>query len=196
MHTEAAKLNFNSPAEYFGSLIRKPHPGSLKIYVGRIPPGLLFDTIASEGKQLLSAGFTVVVALDEKQTAVEFPRSNILSAKEIPFKEMNYKDIDFEEIQRRSPEVVIIDDLLHAGFTGQQSDVRYKNIKKILSAGISVISSVYSPWDDNLKSVLGFLGSGVSVPVEKYAELPHDEVVALVFTPKETFSHAELLSSN
>jgi hypothetical protein len=196
MQTEVMKTNVTSPAEYFGSLIRRPRQGSFKVYVGSVPPGHLFETIVREGKQLISSKLDVVVALDEKSNIVEFPQSNVIAAKEVLFKEMKYKEIDYDEIQRRSPDVVIIDDLLHVNLIGQQAETRYKSVKTILSMGISVVSSVYSPWDTNLKTVLGFLGSGVSVPVEKWAELPKDEIVALVFTPKETFSHAELLSCN
>ncbi len=196
MQTDTTTPNINSSAEYFGSLIRKPRQGSLKVYVGCIPSGQLFDTIVREGKALISSNLNVVVALDEKHSTVEFPQSNIIPAKDAEFKTMKYREIDIEEIYRRSPDVVIIDDLLHRGFAEQQSELRYKNVKKMLSQGISVISSVYSPWDNNLKNMFAYLGNGVSVPVEKWTELPNNEIVALVFTPKETFSHAELLSSN
>ena len=153
MQTETKKININSPAEYFGSLIRKPRQGSLKVYVGCIPSGQLFDTIVREGKALISSELHVVVALDDKHSTVEFPQSNVIPAIESEFKTMKYKEIDVEEIHRRSPDVVIIDDLLHFGFAEQQSELRYKHVKKMLSLGISVISSVYSPWDSNLKTM-------------------------------------------
>jgi len=194
MLTQETKSNAHSAAEYFASMVRKPHQGSLKVYVGRVQVGKLFDTLVREGKQLAAIGLDVVVALDEKNIKANFPHSKTIPAREI--KETHYMEADCDEIQRRSPDVVVIDDLLHCNLTEGGQDFRYKNVKHFLSHGMNVIASIYSAWDNNLKSVLCFLASGSSVPVERWAELPKDEVVALVFTPKETFSHAELVSTN
>ena len=196
MNAHPIPANSNSAAEYFGSLIQKPRQGSFKVYVGRVPVGQLFNVILNEGRQLILSGIDVVVALDDNRSTADFPKSKIIPAKEIPLKEMKYKEVNYDEIQNLSPGLLIIDDLLHSNLAGVQPELRYKNVKKYLSQGISVISTIYGPWDDNLKTVLSYLGNGAMVPVERWAELPNDEVVALVFTPKEAFSHAELLSSN
>ncbi|MFA6542195.1 MAG: hypothetical protein WCT99_11380 [Bacteroidota bacterium] len=194
MHTETARSTFNSPVEYFASVIQRPRQGSIKLYVGRVPAGDLFKVIVHEGKQLTALGIDVVVAADDKRSAINFPSSKIIPPKEI--QGTKFTEMDYGEIQRRLPDVVVVDDLLHLNLDTQQAERRYHNIKTFLSLGISVIASVYSSWDENLKSILRHFGSGNPVPVEKWASLPHDELVALVFTPKETFSHAELLELN
>jgi hypothetical protein len=178
--------------EYFRQLVRKPRKGNLKIYMTRVPLPGLFDTMVTEGKHLISLGLDVALALDGERTEVDFPADHLVSAKEVIFKKSKFRDMDSEAILRRSPEVVIIDNLLHVNISTSANEMRYHDVRDFLDHGISVITSTYSAFGKNLKTALDYVSGNFSIPFERWANLPADEVVALVFAPKETFHHAEV----
>ena len=178
--------------EYFRQLVRKPRKGNLKIYMTRVPLPGLFDSMVSEGKSLLALGLDAAVALDGERTEVDFPATHLVPAKEVAFKKSKFHDMDFEAILQRSPEVVIIDNLLHVNISTSEHEMRYHDVRDLLDQGISVITATYSAFGKNLKTALDYVSGNFSIPFERWANLPADEIVALVFAPKETFHHAEV----
>ena len=178
--------------EYFRQLVRKPRKGNLKIYMTRVPLPALFDTMVGEGKRLLSLGLDAAVALDGERTEADFPEARLVPAKAVAFKKSTFQDLDCEAILRRSPEVVIIDNLLHVNISSSANEMRYQDVHDFLDQGISVITSTYSAFGKNLKTALDHVAGNFSIPFERWANLPADEIVALVFAPKETFHHAEI----
>jgi uncharacterized protein YlxP (DUF503 family) len=178
--------------EYFRELVRKPRKGSLKIYMTRIPLPGLFNSMVNEGKRLLSLGLDAAVALDGERTEADFPATHLVLPKEVAFKKSKFHDMDVEAILRRSPEVVIIDNLLHVNISVSANEMRYHDVRDLLDQGISVITSTYSAFGKNLKTALDYISGSFSIPFERWTNLPADEMVALVFAPKETFYHAEV----
>jgi uncharacterized protein YlxP (DUF503 family) len=172
--------------------LRKPRKGSLKVYMTRIPLPGLFDSMVSEGKRLLSLGLDAAVALDGERTEADFPATHLVPPKEVAFKKSKFHDMDIEAVLRRSPEVVIIDNLLHVNISVSANEMRYHDVRDLLDQGISVITSTYSAFGKNLKSALEYVSGTFSIPFERWANLPAEEIVALVFAPKETFHHAEV----
>jgi len=178
--------------EYFRQLVRKPRKGNLKIYMARVPLPGLFDTMVAEGERLLSSGLDAAVALDGERNEADFPEDRLISPKAVTFKKSTFQDLDCEAILRRLPEVVIIDNLLHVNISGSANEMRYQDVRDLLEQGISVITSTYSAFGKNLKNALDCVSGNFSIPFERWANLPADEIVALVFAPKETFHHAEV----
>ena len=176
--------------EYFRELVRKPRKGSLKIYMTRIPLPGLFDNMVNEGNRLLSLGLDAAVALDGEREEADFPATHLVPAKEVAFKKSKFHDMDVEAILRRSPEVVIIDNLLHVNISVSANEMRYHDVRDLLDQGISVITSTYSSFGKNLKNAIDYVSGNFSIPFDKWVNLPADAMVALVFAPKETFHHA------
>jgi len=87
----------------------------------RVPLPALFDTMVGEGKRLLSLGLDAAVALDGERTEADFPEARLVPAKAVAFKKSTFQDLDCEAILRRSPEVVIIDNLLHVNISSLQT---------------------------------------------------------------------------
>ena len=83
--------------------------------------------------------------------------------------------MDFETILRRSPEVVIIDNLLHVNISASANEMRYHDVRDLLEQGISVITSTYSAFGKNLKTALDYVSGNFSIPFERWANLPADE---------------------
>ncbi len=180
--------------EYFRELIRKPRKGNLKIYITRVPLPRLFDGMVCEGKRLLSLGLDAAVALDGERAKLDFPTNHLVLPKEVSFKKSKFYEMDYEAILQRSPEVVIIDNLLHVNISVSANEMRYHDVRDLLDHGISVITSAYSAFGSNLKTALDYVSGNFSISFERWANLPADEVIALVFAPKETFHHAEVRS--
>ncbi|HTY12461.1 MAG TPA: hypothetical protein VMF88_15465 [Bacteroidota bacterium] len=183
---------FDLSTGYFRDLVRKPRKGNLKVHMARVPSPGLFDRMIAEGKKLLSFDLDVVVALDGERTEADFPRAHVVKAKEIPFKNSVFQEMDYEGIVARSPEVAIIDNLLHVNISGADHEMRYQEVRDLLDRGISVITSTYSPFGNNLKGALENVSGIFSIPFHRWAGLPLDELITLVFAPKESFHHAEV----
>lgn len=50
--------------------------------------------------------------------------------------------MDLDTIILRNPEVVLVDELAHTNIPGSKNAKRYEDVEEILSAGISVISTM------------------------------------------------------
>jgi len=138
-----------------------------------------------EGKRLLSLGLDAVVALDGERTKVDFPTTHLVPPEEVSFKKSKFYDMDYEAILRRSPDVVIIDNLLHVNISVSGKEMRYHDVRDLLDQGISVITSTYSAFGKNLKTALDYVSGNLSVPFERWTNLPADEIVALVLHQRE-----------
>lgn len=176
--------------EYFSDHVQRPRKGNLKIYLTRVPRPRLFDGLLSEGKRLLASGLDAAVALDGERTVADFPTTHLVPPKEVSFKKSRFLEMDCEAILRRSPEVVIIDNLLHVNISVSGNEMRYHDVRDLIDHGINVITSAYSAFGNHLKTALDYLSGSLSVPLERWANLPTDEIVTLVFAPKESFHHA------
>jgi Osmosensitive K+ channel His kinase sensor domain len=192
MQTNPVNAETVVSTEYFRQLMRKPRKGNLKVYMARVPLPGLFDTMVAEGKRLLSSGLDAAVALDGERTEADFPEARIVPSKAIAFKKSTFQELDCEAILRRSPEVVIIDNLLHVNISGSANEMRYQDVSNFLEQGINVITSAYSAFGKNLKNALDCVSGNFSIPFERWANLPADKIIALVFAPKESFHHAEV----
>ncbi|MDE3057464.1 MAG: hypothetical protein KGJ59_05870 [Bacteroidota bacterium] len=173
----------------------KPPKGSLKLYTTRVNPNRLLDAMTDEGKHLLGLGLNVVLALDNDLPEADFPAARLVQPRELSIGNSRCLEMDYEGIRQRSPDVVIVDNILHVNFPASGIEMRYHNVKDLLDSGISVISSAYATYSDILKNALDYLCGNFSVSLEHWAALPPDEIVTFVVTPKESFHHAELFSS-
>jgi two-component system sensor histidine kinase KdpD len=61
---------------------------------------------------------------------------------QIAYKDMLLEEMDVPAILKRFPEVVLIDELAHTNVPGSVNKKRYEDVRIILDAGISVISTV------------------------------------------------------
>ncbi|MED4586446.1 universal stress protein [Brevibacillus choshinensis] len=126
--------------------IGKIRRGTLKVYVGAAPGVGKTYTMLSEGNELAKKGIDVVVGLLEthgrKETIEQVGHLPVIPRKRIPYKNVILEEMDTDEIIRRNPEVVLVDELAHTNVTGCEYEKRYLDVEKILAAGISVISTM------------------------------------------------------
>lgn len=169
--------------------IGKIRRGTLKVYVGAAPGVGKTYTMLREGNELAQNGIDVVVGLLEthgrKETSEQVSGLTLIPRKRIPYKNVTLEEMDTDEIIRRNPEVVLVDELAHTNVPGSKYEKRYQDVEKILSAGISVISTMNIQHLESLNdSVEQITGIRVRETVPDHILHQADEVELIDISPK------------
>ncbi|MFJ7932164.1 histidine kinase [Peribacillus sp. NPDC096448] len=126
--------------------IQKVKRGTLKVYIGAAPGVGKTYTMLREANQLKKNGIDVVIGLLEthgrKDTGNQLGCLDMIPRKKVQYKNVTLEEMDLDTIILRNPEVVLVDELAHTNIPGSKNAKRYKDIEEILSAGISVISTM------------------------------------------------------
>jgi two-component system, OmpR family, sensor histidine kinase KdpD len=128
--------------------------GKHKIFIGMAPGVGKTYKMLEEAHVLKQEGLDVVVGLLEthgrKETAAKaaglelIPRQNICCKQESQDRqgELTLQEMDTEAILRRSPQLVLVDELAHTNVPGSKREKRYQDVEMLLNAGIDVYSTV------------------------------------------------------
>lgn len=163
--------------------------GKFKVYIGAAPGVGKTYMMLREGNDLLKKGIDVVIGLLEthgrKETAEQIGRLPSVPKKVIAYKNTSLQEMDTEEIIRRNPEVVLVDELAHTNVPGSENKKRYEDVIQILNAGISVISTVNVQHLESLNdAVEGITGVRVRETVPDSILRMADEVQLIDISPK------------
>lgn len=169
--------------------IGKIKRGTLKVYVGAAPGVGKTYTMLREGNELAQNGIDVVVGLLEthgrKETSEQVSGLILMPRKRILYKNVTLEEMDTDAIIRRNPEVVLVDELAHTNVPGSKYEKRYQDVEKILSAGISVISTMNIQHLESLNdSVEQITGIRVRETVPDHILHQADEVELIDISPK------------
>lgn len=77
-----------------------------------------------------------------KETAAQIGTLELIPRKVMDYRGTRLEEMDAEEVIRRNPDVVLVDELAHTNVPGSKNKKRYEDVLDILAAGISVISTV------------------------------------------------------
>ncbi|WP_392536115.1 universal stress protein [Nostoc sp. C117] len=142
-----------------------------------------------EGHALKHEGIDVVVGLLEthgrKDTAEKAEGLEIIARKQYPRGELTLTDMDTDEIIRRSPQLVLIDELAHTNVPGSPREKRYEDVEIVLAAGIDVYSTMNVQHLESLNDLVARITGVVvreRVPDRILDEA--DEVVLVDVTPE------------
>ncbi|WHX60011.1 histidine kinase [Peribacillus frigoritolerans] len=126
--------------------IQKVKRGTLKVYIGAAPGVGKTYTMLREANQLKKNGIDVVIGLLEthgrKDTGEQVGCLDMIPRKKVQYKNVTLEEMDLDTIILRNPEVVLVDELAHTNIPGSKNAKRYEDVEEILSAGISVISTM------------------------------------------------------
>jgi two-component system sensor histidine kinase KdpD len=130
---------------------RRERRGRLKIFLGYASGVGKSRKMLSEGLRRRERGEDVVVGAIQPKSSPEIDR--LLSQYEIiPTRKIAGKDvIDVERIQRRHPQVVLIDGLAYDNPPGSRHAHRWQEIEELLEAGICVITSINLQYIEDLQ---------------------------------------------
>lgn len=163
--------------------------GRFKVYIGAAPGVGKTYTMLREGNDLLKKGIGVFVGLLEthgrKETKDQVGALEVLPRKVIDYRGTRLEEMDTDEIIRRNPEVVLIDELAHTNVPGSKSKKRYEDVLEVLAAGISVITTVNVQHLESLNdSVEQITGVRVRETVPDHILRLADEVQLIDVTPQ------------
>ncbi|WP_046227834.1 histidine kinase [Paenibacillus dauci] len=134
------------PSEEIERKIDQIKRGTFKVYVGAAPGVGKTYTMLREGNELLRQGIDVVIGLLEthgrQETAAQAATLPMISKCKISYGDRQLEEMDLDAVLARNPEVALIDELAHTNVPGSRNSKRYEDIRELLDAGISVISTV------------------------------------------------------
>src|SRR5262249_38558973 len=132
--------------DVFLKLIEKSRRGKLKIYIGHAAGVGKTYQVLEDAHLLKKQGVDVVVGFVETHGRAE-TQAKIADVEVVPRRVITYKGRSLGEmalpaILARKPEVVLVDELAHTNVPGAENEKRYQDVEDILTAGISVMTTV------------------------------------------------------
>lgn len=126
-------------------LEKRRHEGRLRIFLGMSAGVGKTYAMLRAAHQKVKEGIDVVVGIVETHGRLETVALTE-GLKHLPKKVIHYRgadieELDIDEILRRKPELVIIDELAHTNTPGSRHEKRYQDVLEILDAGIDVYTA-------------------------------------------------------
>ncbi|MDZ8064561.1 MAG: universal stress protein [Nostoc sp. DedQUE08] len=163
--------------------------GKHKIFIGMAPGVGKTYRMLEEGHALKQEGIDVVVGLLEthgrKETAEKAEGLEIIPRKQYPRGELTLTDMDTDAILKRSPQLVLIDELAHTNVPGSAREKRYEDVEVVLTAGIDVYSTMNVQHLESLNDLVARItGVVVRERVPDRIMDEADEIVVVDVTPE------------
>jgi two-component system, OmpR family, sensor histidine kinase KdpD len=120
--------------------------GRLKIFLGYAPGVGKTYAMLQEARVLRSRGVDVVAGVVETHKRSE-TESLLTGLDVVPTREMEYegihlRELDVDAVLRRSPSIVLVDELAHTNAPGSRHPKRYQDVEELLENGIDVYTTV------------------------------------------------------
>ena len=142
-NTGSAGTSLNAASN---SLYPARRRGKHKIFIGMAPGVGKTYRMLEEAHALKHEGIDVVIGLLEthgrKETGEKAERLEILPRKQFPRGELTLTEMDTDAILKRSPQLVLIDELAHTNVPDSPREKRYEDVEVVLAAGIDVYSTM------------------------------------------------------
>ncbi|RCJ36140.1 histidine kinase [Nostoc punctiforme NIES-2108] len=163
--------------------------GKHKIFIGMAPGVGKTYRMLEEGHAFKQEGIDVVVGLLEthgrKETAEKAEGLEIIPRKKYPRGELTLTDMDTDAILKRSPQLVLIDELAHTNVPGSPREKRYEDVEVVLATGIDVYSTMNVQHLESLNDLVARItGVIVRERVPDRIMDEADEIVVVDVTPE------------
>jgi len=157
-------------AEDFLELVERSKRGRLKLYIGFAAGVGKTYRMLQEAHALKARAVDIAVAFVETHGRVE-TEALVAGLEVIPRRKIEYRGVEIEEMSlnnvlKRDPDVVIVDEIAHTNVPGSRNRKRYQDVMELLDAGINVVGAFNVQHLESLKDV-----------VEKFAGIPIRETV-------------------
>jgi two-component system, OmpR family, sensor histidine kinase KdpD len=123
-----------------------PRRGKLRIYLGMAAGVGKTFAMLGEGRRRKARGTDVVIGYVETHkrplTEEQIDDLEIIPRKKVTYRDVTLEEMDVEAILARHPAVALVDELAHTNVPGSRNAKRYQDVEEILSAGITVISTL------------------------------------------------------
>ncbi|CEQ21779.1 sensor histidine kinase [Paraclostridium sordellii] len=132
--------------------------GQLKIFFGYAAGVGKTYSMLESAHMLKDSGVDVVVGYIEphsrKETIALIDGLEVLSVKEVKYKNINLKEFDIDLALKRKPEVILVDELAHTNAKGCRHNKRWQDIEELLSFGIDVYTTVNVQHLESLNDII------------------------------------------
>jgi two-component system sensor histidine kinase KdpD len=136
----------------------QPIKGRLRIYLGAAPGVGKTFTMLQEAHRRKERGTDVVVGFVETHgrphTAGQIGDLEIVPPREVPYKGVTLREMDTEAVIARHPQVALVDELAHTNAPGSRHEKRYEDVRDLLDAGITVISTLNIQHIESLNDIV------------------------------------------
>ena len=153
----------------------KQKHGELRIYLGAAPGVGKTYAMLGEAHRRLERGTDVVAAVVEthgrKKVAELVEGIERIPPRYIEYRGSRFPELDVEAVLARHPQVVLVDELAHTNTPGSKNPKRWQDVKELLDAGITVITTVNVQHLESLNDVVAQITG-----IEQQETVP-DEVV-------------------
>lgn len=163
--------------------------GHIKIFLGYAPGVGKTYSMLNEANRRRDRGEDIIIGYLETHGRKE-TEGQIGSIPQVPRKNIEYngvymEEMDTEEIIRRKPSVVLVDELAHTNVPGSKNVKRYQDVEEILNSGIDVISTLNIQHLESLNDVVRQI-TGIKVRETVPDKIVEDaeEVVMVDITPE------------
>lgn len=170
------------------NICNKQSRGMLKIFLGYAPGVGKTYAMLNEANRRLKYGKNIVVGYVEnhgrEETDSQIGNLEVLPRKKITYNNLEMTELDVDEVLRRQPETVLIDELAHTNVPGSKNKKRYEDVLEILDHGINVISTLNIQHLESLNDVVfQITGIRVNETLPDWILQQADEVVVVDLTP-------------
>lgn len=156
---------------------RRDKRGELRIYLGAAPGVGKTYAMLGEAHRRIERGTDVVAAVVEthgrKKTAELFDGIETVAPKMISYRGREFAELDVGAVLARRPQVVLVDELAHTNTPGSRNPKRWQDIRELLDAGITVITTVNVQHLESLNDVVTQITG-----IEQQEKVPDDIVRA------------------
>jgi two-component system, OmpR family, sensor histidine kinase KdpD len=126
---------------------RRADEGKLRIYIGAAPGvGKTYDMLNDAWRMKHQERIDVVIGFIEphgrQETADRILDLEIIPQKVIPYRGIEFKEMDVDAILARKPHTVLVDELAHTNVPGSRNQKRYEDVLELLEAGVNVMTAV------------------------------------------------------
>lgn len=146
-----------SPESLLKIITEKKRP-KLRVYIGAAAGvGKTFQML-EDAHNLKNQGVDVVIGCVEthgrSETEAKIEDLEVVPINQIKYRGTFFEELNVEEIIKRRPEVVLVDELAHTNVKGSKNEKRYEDVLEILEAGISVMTAVNVQHLETLNDVI------------------------------------------
>src|SRR4030081_2656009 len=140
--------------------------GRLRVYVGMAPGVGKTFAMLHEGARRKARGTDVVIGFVEAngrpQTIEAIDGIEVVPRRRIPYQGVTLEEMDTEAVIARNPDIALIDELAHTNAPGSKHVKRWEDVREILDAGITVITTVNIQHVESLADIVETI-TGVAV---------------------------------
>ncbi|MFI7434953.1 DUF4118 domain-containing protein [Micromonospora haikouensis] len=132
--------------------------GELRVYLGAAPGVGKTYAMLEEAQRRAARGTDVVIGLVETHgrphTAAMVGDLELVPRRVLTHRGVQLTELDLDGVLARRPEVAVVDELAHTNVPGSRHDKRWQDVRELLDAGITVLTTVNVQHLESLNDVV------------------------------------------